>query len=878
MTWWIAAFFICACIAPLAIRLPKILWKVLFVIPFALTFAEALTPFTNKYWIPPNNGLSNFFVCIVMGIGFFVSMYAGSYFSKEDSKKFFPLLFLFAGSMLGVLWSDNIFTFFTFWEATGLCSFLLIAFHFKDPETRQSARQALLVNGAGGLALLGALLLLSQNTGTTSLTEIITSPDAVGSDRVLLILLMVFSAITKSAQFPFHFWLPGAMKAPTPASCYLHSATMVKLGAFLLVRFSPLFEGMTLWTVLLCAIGSITSLGALLMSLLRSDLKQLFAWTTVSALGSIFILVGIPYEYSWKAFFSYVLAHSCYKASLFMCVGNIDKQIGTRNIYNITNLIRRMPMTSTAMILSLGSMIGFPFSLGFLGKEYLLTSALLLKGPGALLIVVLVGSGALSIVVAYRLLKLITKRDARPHSEILREAKPTMWIPALCLAATGWILNFFLDEINEYFLMPIVSSILFKGVELKLKVWTGFNAGLVLSIATFLLGGFLSAKFYKYLVHLELWVRFDKPAREQKFLFSKLTKQTTNFLQNGRLTSYLLWIIAPLILWGFVGAFSFYNFDSLFDWQLNSWSLGQLLALAMVLAGLYPLLKSTNTLIQVMGLGLVGYGIGLQFLLADAPDLAMTQIAVETVSLLIFVYCLRFMKSPSTTLPHSYQLLRVIVTGLSFIFALVIATILEKGRIPSRISPYLTENAPTLGRGLNVVNVTLVDFRALDTLGEITVLSIAAIGTYFLFSRVRKTADRFYHSPIIDKATQIFMVLFSIISLYILFRGHNAPGGGFVAGLIYGIAVAFYALVFGEQRASSFILKSPTQWMSIGLLLCFFSGVLSTLLQGTPPLTSLWLSFLPSVGTPLIFDIGVYLVIIGVVTSTAYSFNGRREH
>ncbi|WP_413586065.1 hydrogen gas-evolving membrane-bound hydrogenase subunit E [Bdellovibrio sp. HCB274] len=878
MTWWIAAFFIIAFLAPFAVRLPNLIWKVLFAVPFAITFSEALTPFIYKSWISPHNGLSNFFICIVMGIGFFVSIYAGAYFSKADAKKFFPLLFLFAGSMLGILWTDNIYAVFTFWEATGLCSFLLIALHFKDPETRSSARQALLINSAGGLALLCALLFLSQNAQTTSLSAIIASPNAVGSDRILLTLLLVFAAITKSAQFPFHFWLPGAMKAPTPASCYLHSATLVKLGAFLLVRFSPLFEGTTLWTVLLCSIGSITALGALFMSLLRTDLKQLFAWTTVSALGSIFVLVGIPYEYSWKAFFSYVLAHSCYKASLFMCVGNIDKQIGTRNIYNITNLIRRMPMTSTAMILSLGSMIGFPFSLGFLGKEYLLGSALLLKGPGTLLIMVLVGSGALSIVVAYRLLKLITRRDPRHHSEILREAKPAMWLPALCLAATGWILNFFLDEINEYFLSPIVSSILLKGVELQLKVWTGFNAGLLLSITTFVLGGILSIVFYKYLVHLELWVRFDKEAQEKKFLFAKVSKQITNYLQNGRLTFYMIWIVVGIFAWGIAGTFAMNGLAPGVIWADSSWTPEQILAIALVLSGLYPLLKSTNNLIQIMGLGLVGYGIGLQFLIADAPDLAMTQLAVETVSILIFAYCLKYVRSPSIPLPTGFQMGRALITAVSFFFVLVLVSLLESGRVPSHISPFLTENAPTLGRGLNIVNVTLVDFRALDTFGEITVLTIAALGTYFLFLRVRKTPERFYHSVIVDRATQIFIVLFSLTSLYILFRGHNAPGGGFVGGLIYGIAVGFYALVFGEEKAMKFLSGSTVRWLYVGLTLCLISGLLSTTLNGSPPFTSFWLAALPSIGTPLLFDVGVYLVIVGVITTIAFSLNGRREH
>lgn len=872
MTWWILSFFVYALLSRFIMRSPTVVWRLLFAAPFAITFIEAISSFLNRQWPENRDGLSDFFACIVMGIGMCVSIYAGAYFSKDDAKRFFPLLFFFTGSMLGVLWVDNIFVFFTFWEATALCSFLLIAFHYEDSDTRKSARQALIVNAAGGLSLLTAFLILNQMTGSTSLDEIIRSQNVKIHESPLLISLIVFAAITKSAQFPFHFWLPNAMKAPTPASCYLHSATMVKLGVFLLARFSPLFQETTLWIVLLVTLGGITSLGALFISLLKTDLKQMFAWTTVSALGSIFILLGIPHEYSWKSFVSYIFAHSCYKASLFLCVGNIDKQIGTRSLYSINNLTQRMPLTSTAMILSLGSMIGLPFTLGFLGKEYLLTSVLHLKGENTLLLIVLVCTGALSIVVAYRLLKLIFKKDARPNRS-LREARFSMWAPALALAMAGWISNFFLSDINEYFLKPIVSSILLKRTDLELQAWTGFNMGLVLSICTFLLGGVLSYFLVRRLGHIEIWLRFDQQRKEKNEVLPVLASWFTEVFQNGRLSNYLYWLLLPIGIWTFWMALMQQSLPILETPDISSGP--ELLAVTLLVAGLVPLLKSSRPLLQVMGLGLVGYGVGLIFILADAPDLAMTQMAVETVSLLVLILCLNPLKSEPLLLPGTYQILRGVFTVLSFFSMLWLIPILEKGKVPSRITPYFVENAPTLGKGTNVVNVILVDFRALDTMGEITVLSIVALGASLLFEKRRKKENPFSHSPIIDTATKIFLVIFSTLSLYLLFRGHNNPGGGFVGGLILAIALIFHALVFGELSTRKFLLGSSQHWMIAGLGLCFISGIVPVLLKDLPPLTSLWLPGPFPLGLPVVFDIGVYCVIVGVMTTVFFAFNGR---
>ncbi|KHD90078.1 MAG: hypothetical protein OM95_00615 [Bdellovibrio sp. ArHS] len=853
-------------------RAPTTIWRGLFVLPFLFTFIEAISSFLNQQWPEHRDGLSDFFACIVMGIGMCVSIYAGAYFSKDDSRRFFPMLFFFTGSMLGILWVDNIYLFFTFWEATALCSFLLIAFHYEDAETRKSARQALIVNMAGGLSLLTALLIFNQVTGSTSMDQIIRHQDTQLQNSSLLIWLIVFAAITKSAQFPFHFWLPNAMKAPTPASCFLHSATMVKLGAVLLARFSPLFQEATLWIVLLVTIGGITSLGALIISLFKTDLKQLFAWTTVSALGSIFILLGIPHEYSWKSFVSYIFAHSCYKASLFLCVGNIDKQIGTRSLYSITNLMRRMPITSLAMVLSLGSMIGLPFTLGFLGKEYLLTSALQLKGENSLLLAVLVCTGALSIVVAYRLLKLILKKDPRPNRG-LREAKFSMWAPALGLAMAGWISNFFLKDFNDYFLKPIVSSILLKRTDLELQAWTGFNMGLVLSISSFLLAGFISYFFMKRLSHIEIWLRFDQQRKEKNEVLPVLASWVTAIFQNGKLSSYLLWLFFPIGIWLFWMAL---NLGA--PWGFNGLDISsgpELLAVALLLAGLLAILRSPQALVQVMGLGLVGYGVGLLFLLSEAPDLAMTQMTVETVSLVILIYFIMPLRSRSVPFTTGYQSLRLLFTGLSFVSMLWLVSVLENGKVPSLVSPYFTENALPLGKGLNIVNIILVDFRALDTMGEITVLSIVALGCVFLFRRQKKSPSRFHFSPLIQTSTTFFIFLFALVSLFLLLRGHNNPGGGFVGGLILSIALIFHALVFGEESTATFLRGSCQRWIVGGLLLSFFSGLTPVIAKSLPPLTGLWWPGTLPLGLPLIFDVGVYCVIVGVMTAIVFNINGR---
>ncbi|MNJ94851.1 Na(+)/H(+) antiporter subunit A [compost metagenome] len=870
MMYWVGLFFLLAFLARGILRLPSLWWRALFVLPYLGALVEALRPFLLQEWPFPRDGLSDFFACLVTGIGACVSLYAGSYFNREDRKRFFPLLFAFTGSMLGVLWVDNIFFFYGFWEATSLCSFLLIGYKYSEESVRKGAKQALIVNTAGGLCLLFAILILVQVTGSTSLMEILHSKESLYRENGLLTSLILLAAMTKSAQFPLHFWLPNAMVAPTPASCYLHSATMVKMGVFLLARFSPLFETNVEWAVVLCVVGAITLVWGLVVSLIKTDLKQLFAWTTVSSLGGMCILVGLHVGYSWKAFFSYVLAHSCYKASLFLCVGNIDKKMGTRNVYHMTDLIRRMPMTSVALLMALGSMIGLPFSLGFLGKEYLLKSALQLRGPGSLLVIVLVCSSALSFVVAYRVLDVIFKKDQGPK-RILKEAVPTMWLPPLILALLGWVTGLFLEKINTYFLKPVVSAITLEGVpqDSSLEMFTGLNIALGLSVISLGLGVLLSFGLLRHIMRVEMWMRYDRIKAVKEDFVMEISSKVTAFFQNGRLSGYLYWLVIPLLVLAGV----YFDWPGLWSrFALEPVTAFQVVPLMMVLGGLFAVLDRERPLFQIMGVGIVGYGISLIYLALEATDLAMTQVAVETLSVLIFVCCLRWLKPNLLDFKRPYQWARGLCTGLTFLFTFFLCQILLEGKNSSPTAAYFAESAAPLGRGLNVVNVILVDFRALDTFGEVSALAIVALGASFALWRRRRFKALLQSSAILKTAISYFAPIFMLISFYILMRGHNSPGGGFVGGLILALAVSFYALTFGESPAQRLLWLTPRFWIAAGLMTCLIAGVLAPLLQRGPPFTALWLpGFWSWMGTPLLFDVGVYWLVLGMGTSLSFA-------
>lgn len=864
LMYWVILFYLLAVTAPLWLRLPPVVWRVIFLFPYLGALRESLSPFISQSWSYPRDGLSEFFACIVSAIGACVCVYAGTYFKTVEKRRFFPPFFAFTGSMLGVLWADNIFAFYGFWEATGICSFLLIGFKFTDPEVRRGAMQALILNIAGGLCLLLAFLMLAQASGSNSLLEILAVREDFEHSHVAMFLIMI-AAMIKSAQFPFHFWLPGAMVAPTPASCYLHSATMVKLGVFLLARFSPLFDQNLDWLMTLGLVGAATLIWGMIVSLTKTDLKQLFAWTTVSSLGGMCMLVGLHEAYSWKAFFSYILAHSLYKASLFMCVGNIDKQMGGRSLDHVSGLYRRMPLTSLALLMALGSMMGLPFSMGFLSKEYLFKSALALEFPGSFLVLALLGASILSIVVGYRLIVVIFARQE--DRQILREVKFTMWGPPLLLASAGWTAGFLLADINKYFLNPVVSSIVLRDVELNLEMWTGMNLALALSLISFGLGTFLAARYAGIVTRAAVWVKgLYKPSPRVGYL-GTLAKKIMDRLQSGRLSFYILWMLVPCLILPWLLPWHEYV-PSL---RTDEVVLIQLIPFAMVVLGLVPMLLGTLPLLRIVGLGVVGFGISIFYLSVGATDLAMTQVAVETLSLVVLTLSLVFLRPNPSGFSLFYRAARIVATVGAFVGSLLLCGVMSDGKLSSRVADFYRDNALSLGKGANVVNVILVDFRAMDTFGEITVLGIVAIGVHFMLLRKRRLNLTLRPSPILHHSVRVMAPIFTLISILLLVRGHNAPGGGFIAGLVLAISFTFYGLVFGEEWARRVLLMKPLSWVCLGLSLALLAGVLPLFME-KPFMTALWLpGVMASVGTPLLFDLGVYLLVLGMGTGLFFA-------
>lgn len=859
---WTYIFLVMGPLSILLLRGPKALWMTAFLVPFLGALYTSVSSILQRH-LPPLP-TSDFFAMMAMQVGALVCIYSAAYFDKENQKKFYPLFFVFCGAMLGVVWSDNIISFFTFWELTSFCSFLLIGFKNEQIPARVGAKQALMVTAAGGLCLLAALLLLQHETGSSSLRHIIEYDGELKYSMPIMSLLLV-AAMTKSAQVPFHFWLPGAMAAPTPVSCFLHSATMVKLGVYLMMMMSTLFAGDTRWTVLLCSVGAITLIWGLLVSLTRNDLKQLLAWTTVSSLGVMFILIGLQDLYAWKTLFIYIMAHAGYKASLFLCVGNIDKQVGTRDLRKLSDLGRKMPLTSASLLLASGSMIGFPFTFGFLAKEYLFKSALGLSEPAYILVGVLICSSALSLAVTVRLLHPIFIRKQEAPQQI--KTPLSLRLPPLILGLFGWVGGFFLDPINTYLLNPLVSSLMKAEVDVHIKMWAGVNTPFLLSLFSMTLGLILWVVALKYLIH----VRFKFTG---EILFEIMMDKVrhgadviTRFFQSGRLSFYSVILLAIFLFLALMQIADDGQLKAHLHMLQTSSGLVSL-ALLLFITGITLLLLMRQSLALVLASTTVGYGVGLIYLASGAIDLSMTQIAAESISIFVFVLTLRFLRTNSRKFSRVYQLMRLVLSLASFVAIYLLSTLIGSAKVPSRVSEFFHENSLELGKGLNTVNVILVDFRALDTMGEITVLGCVGLACYYLLRFRPRDKSKIYDSLFLNHAVWILTPALNILSVYILWRGHNHPGGGFIGGLILAASIGLYLMTFGEQATRRFLLMSPRAWIVTGLGTSLVSGILGFVIFGEAPFTAQWMQVGSLwLGTPLLFDLGVYWLVFGMSLS-----------
>ena len=684
------------------------------------------------------DGLSLLFAMIISGVGGLVIIYAGKYLEGNIFLgRFYLYILVFMGAMLGLVLSDNIFTIVIFWELTSISSYLLIGFNNEREEARKAALQALLVTGIGGLSLLAGMILLGLTDNGYKLSVLVNSGDLIRNHPYYLaiLILVLIGAFSKSAQVPFHFWLPGAMEAPAPVSTYLHSATMVKAGIYLLARISPILGNTQIWFYALTIVGMITMITGVILALQQNDLKRILAYSTVSVLGILTMLLGIGTKLAIQAAMVFLLGHALYKGALFLVAGIIDHETGTRDIRKLGGLWKLMPVVGIAGITAAVSKSGLPPAFGFVGKELFYESVIAVTWVTPLLTVAALFTNVLMFGTAWisGIHPFIGKSGDIPEKPY--KIHFAMWIGPLTLAVAGMIFGIVPGLIDHSIFSPAVSAVTGRHVSVHLALWHGFNPALTLSAIT-VAGGFCIYywwhKVQRVVCCLNILYKF-MPDNLYKLSLNgllKVAKTQTAIIQSGYQRYYLLTIfsvtaiLVSFVLFKLGGIHGSIGLHSIkfYEAALGLFILG---------AAAIAVLSSTR-LAAIVALGVVGYSMSLIYILYGAPDLAVTQILVETLTVILFVlvayHLPRFSKLSSSVS-------RIRDAGVALACGGVMtALVLKAGNIQFHqpISEYFTKNSALLAHGKNIVNVILVDFRGFDTMGEITVLSVVGIGVYAL--------------------------------------------------------------------------------------------------------------------------------------------------
>lgn len=700
------------------------------------------------------DGLSATFGLLICGIGALVLLYAGAYMRTDPRLgRLCGLLLLFLGAMLGVVISDDVFVLFVFWELTSIASYLLIGFKHEKQDARDAARQALLVTGAGGLALLAGLVLLTIAASRTGLpanqvsriSALATVDLSAHALFVPALLLIVLGAFAKSAQMPLHFWLPNAMTAPTPVSAYLHSATMVKAGVFLLARLNPVFGDSLWWHVLLTATGAVTMLVAAAIAVGQTDLKRILAYTTVSVLGTLTMLIGVGTELAIKAAVVYLVAHACYKAALFMIAGSLEHATGTRDLRQLSGLFRAMPVTAICGTLAAFSMAGAPPLFGFIGKELLLKAKLDLEYLGVVLI--LVASLANVLLIALALAVAVWPFFGRrsPACQAAHEAPLLMLCGPLLLAAAGLFVGLIPGTFDGALGSAMATAIGGRPIVMELKLWHGVSpvalTALGISAVTLTAGFALFLRLHDWLAHLAVaTARIGRhgPARAYDLLLAGMlasAERVTRRTQTGSLRQYVRVVLLALV------ATCVYPLICCFPMTCalsSSWHWHEVLLVLLILVGAVTALFSASRVSAVALLGITGLLIAILFALFSAPDLAITQIMVEALTVILLVLIFYRLPEFAGLRPRWARLgdALVAVAAGAVMAGLVLAT--ATLNLPQTVSAQLARLSKPAAYGRNIVNVILVDFRALDTLGEITVVAAAGLGVYALIKLQRR--------------------------------------------------------------------------------------------------------------------------------------------
>lgn len=823
------------------------------------------------------DALSFLFVCLICGIGALIQFYSLAYMRNHAARfSFHVYLTLFMLSMLGVVTSDNVLLLFVFWELTTITSYLLIGFNHEKEQSREKALQSLLVTGAGGLALLAGLILLGQLAGSYELGVIVQQSTQIASHKWFMpsLILIFLGVFTKSAQFPFHFWLPNAMAAPTPVSAYLHSATMVKAGVYLLARLSPVYSHSDIWFYTLSTFGGFTAIWCGLLALKQTDLKLMLAYSTNVALGKLVLLIGMGTELALTAALLFILAHSFYKAALFMVVGNIDKATGTREITKLNGLKTVLSLSLVAAMLAALSKAGVPPLFGFLSKEYMYKSGLEVSSVViGLLLVVNVIMVAVTIALIYKPFFSYSQREPTPAKGI--ESDRGLWIPPMLLSVGGLIVPVLgLGWVNHNVIIPGVLSSLPASDPQATKLWHGVNLPLLLSAVTLGMGWALYAM---YTQRFAKWYKSAFVFPTAELVFDKIINGVMRFatwqtqrLQQKRLSKYVLMfsIVLAIVLLSRPVDFSTARFTELFAINFYEITIALLLVAAVSVCTL-----SKSRLLSVSALSVVGFLTTLVFMLYSAPDVAQTLLLVETLMVVFLVLLMRHMPKLTTVRGHSKRrrLLHAVIAGIVGLSVSVALINITSQPFDPMLSDYFMQNSLPEGHGRNIVNVILVDFRAIDTLGEVIVVVIAGIAATNLL-----TTPNYKHPPvhslIFSTTAHIVFTLMLLFSLYLLLRGHNEPGGGFIGALIAVIGFALMMYAESPKYVRDRLYYSPLSIAMFGISLSFIAGLLGLALN-LPFLTGLWWKDILPLGTPLLFDVGIYLAIIGGVMGVLLHVN-----
>ncbi|WHZ12284.1 MAG: Na(+) H(+) antiporter subunit A / Na(+) H(+) antiporter subunit B [Burkholderiaceae bacterium] len=882
------------------------------------------------------DGLAWLFCMLVFGIGALVVLYARYYMSPTDPvPRFFALLLAFMGAMAGVVLSGNLIQLAFFWELTSLFSFLLIGYWHHRRDARRGARMALTVTGTGGLCLLAGLLLLGHLAGSYDLDQVLAAAPQIRADPLypLVLVLVLLGALSKSAQFPFQFWLPQAMAAPTPVSAYLHSATLVKAGVFLLARLWPVLAGTGPWFWIVGGAGLVTLVLGGFVAMFQNDLKGLLAYSTISHLGLITLLLGLNSRLALVAALFHVMNHATFKASLFMAAGIVDHESGTRDMRRLSGLRHMMPITATLAMVASAAMAGVPLLNGFLSKEMFFAETVLLDADP----VVRWGlAGAATLAgmfsVAYSLRFGFGVFCGAPAVDLPRAPhEPPRWMR---LPVELLVLACLLVGIAPAFTVAAPLAAAAHAVlgdplpTYSLAVWHGWSAPLAMSVAALAGGALIYLRLRRQAIAGDDAARW--PLDGQRLFESLLTGLTVlgrsgrRRLGTGRLQWQMLWLVCAALA---AGAFPLLAFHAPRALERGVLALPPAFALLWLLGGACALgvawQAKYHRLAALALLGGAGLATSISFVWLSAPDLGLTQITVEVVTTVLFLLGLRWLPRRDERLRPAGQSrprgtrrrrLRDLLLALAAGAGMAGLSFAMMSRpFPESTSTFFLEHALAEGGGTNVVNVMLVDFRGFDTFGEIAVLGIVAITVYALLRRFRPAraamelpeqqralpadlqTDLVNPRHVQDTAVGYLMVpavlvrlllpLGALASAYLFLRGHDAPGGGFVAGLVLAIALILQYIVSGTEWVEAHLALRPRRWIAAGLLLALVTG-LGPVALGYPFLTThmahLRLPLLGELHLPsaLFFDLGVFTLVVGATLTmlTAIAHQSVRSH